>query len=200
MSDFAERIEDTQRHFTYADYKDWELDEGERYELLEGVPYAMSAPSDYHQAILGYMSNKIYNFLEGKPCKVRVAPYDVRLFYKETDDGEDLEEDDTVVQPDIVVICDEKKRGKEGGRGAPDMVIEIMSPSNTTSEMLKKYKLYQRAGVREFWVIYPEEKELETYYFDNGLAEDGENITEGKVPVAILPGLELDVEAIFNAT
>ena len=88
--------------FTYAGYKEWELDEGERYELIYGEAFAMSAPSDMHQAVLGELYTQFHVFLRGKPCKVRPAPYDVRLFYMED------ESDDTVVQPDITVICDEK--------------------------------------------------------------------------------------------
>jgi Uma2 family endonuclease len=115
------------RRWTYADYKDWELTPGERYEIIDGETYAMAAPTTRHQAMLIEMATQIHTYLRGKPCKVYPAPFDVRLFYEED------ESDDTVVQPDIAVICDEKKRGKEGCRGAPDFVAEILSPSNTAS-------------------------------------------------------------------
>jgi Uma2 family endonuclease len=120
-----------ERHFTYAEYKEWELKEGERYELIYGEAFAMSAPNTKHQAALMELSNQFYNYLKRKPCKVFPAPFDVRLFYEED------ESDDTVVQPDIVVICDKNKLGPEGCRGAPDLVIEILSPSNTAIEMEK---------------------------------------------------------------
>ena len=107
------------RHFTYADYKEWELAEGERYELIYGEAYAMAAPNTRHQEILGAIFTQFYNYLQGKPCKVYPAPFDVRLFYAED------ESDDTVVQPDITVICDEKKRGYKGCRGVPDLNITL---------------------------------------------------------------------------
>jgi hypothetical protein len=91
------------RLWTYRDYREWDLEEGERYEIIYGVAYAMSAPNDKHQAILAALTAKFYTFLEGKPCKVRPAPYDVRLFYEED------ESDDTVVQSDLTVICDDAK-------------------------------------------------------------------------------------------
>ncbi|MDR0663586.1 MAG: Uma2 family endonuclease, partial [Spirochaetaceae bacterium] len=144
MSDAARNIFGEGRRFTYADYKDWELDAGERFELIDGIAYAMAAPNDSHQAISGEIFRQIANYLHGKPCKVRSAPYDVRLFYAED------ESDDTVVQPDISVICDEKKRGPEGCRGAPDLVVEVLSPSNTADETVRKFNLYMKAGVREY--------------------------------------------------
>jgi Uma2 family endonuclease len=147
--------------FTYADYKEWELAEGERYELIYGEAFAMSAPSLRHQAILGELFSQFHNYLRGKPCKAYPAPFDVRLFY-EAD-----ESDDTVVQPDIVVICDEKKRGPEGCRGAPDLVVEILSPTNTAIEMQKKFDLYLRSGVCEYWVVNPENNGLTVYNFQN---------------------------------
>jgi Uma2 family endonuclease len=189
MSDAALSIEE--EHFTYREYKEWELAEGERYELINGVAYAMSAPAMYHQAILTALTAKFYNFFEGKPCKVYAAPIDVRLFYEED------ESDDTVVQPDLTVICDEKKRGGEGCRGAPDLVIEILSPSNTAIEMARKFDLYREAGVREYWVVSTEPKTLVTYRF-----QQGEIITHafGRADIAkagIFPGLEILLEPVF---
>jgi Uma2 family endonuclease len=154
--------EKEERHFTYADYKEWELDEGERFELINGEVFAMSSPNERHQAILTELLGQFYVFLRGKPCKVYPAPFDVRLFYEED------ESDDTVVQPDMMVICDEEKRGHEGCRGAPDLVVEILSPSNTAIEMERKLKLYREAGVREYWVVDPVNKGLAVYLFSNG--------------------------------
>jgi Uma2 family endonuclease len=189
MSDAALPAEEG--HFTYEDYKEWELTEGERYELIHGAAYAMSAPTMYHQSILTALAAKFYNFFEGKPCKVYAAPLDVRLFYQED------ERDDTVVQPDITVICDEKKRGSEGCRGAPDLVVEILSPSNTAIEMVRKFDLYREAGVREYWVLSTEPKTLITYCF-----HQGEIITRvfgraDTVETGIFPGLEIPLEPVF---
>jgi Uma2 family endonuclease len=168
------------RHFTYADYKEWDLAEGERYEVIYGEAYAMSAPNTRHQEILVALVTQIYNYLQGKPCKVYPAPFDVRLFYEED------ESDDTVVQPDITVICDEKKRGYEGCRGVPDLVIEILSPSNTAIEMERKLKLYQDAGIREYWIIDPENNGVTVYRFQESAIFHTYKSAD-TVPVAIFP-------------
>ncbi|MDR0475783.1 MAG: Uma2 family endonuclease, partial [Treponema sp.] len=107
--------------WTYADYTAWELKPGERYEMIYGDAYAMSAPTSTHQEMLTELLKQFAVFLTGKQCKVYPAPYDVRLFY------EDDESEDTVVQPDITLVCDKEKRGPEGCRGAPDLIAEILS-------------------------------------------------------------------------
>ena len=175
--------------FTYADYKEWDLAEGERYELISGEAYAISVPNTRHQAMLGELFSQFHNYLRGKPCKVYPAPFDVRLFY-EVD-----ESDDTVVQPDIVVICDEKKRGPEGCRGAPDLIIEILSPANTAIEMQKKFDLYLRSGVREYWIVNPENNGLTVYNFQNKSFDIYGN--EDTVPVVTLLGLNIALGQVF---
>jgi len=177
--------------FTYADYKEWELDEGERYELIHGEAFAMSAPNARHQEILMELSSQFHAYLRGKPCKAYPAPYDVRLFYEED------ESDDTVVQPDISIVCDEKKRGEEGCRGAPDLVVEILSPSNTAIEMERKLKLYHAAGVREYWIVDPENKGLTVYRFQEGAILANTYKETDKVPAAIFPGLDITLEQVF---
>jgi len=177
-------------YYTYVDYKGWELDAGERFEIIYGEAYAMSAPNAQHQEILMALSTQFYNYLQGKPCKVYPAPFDVRLFYKEDDS------DDTVVQPDITVICDEKKRGYEGCRGAPDLVIEILSPSNTAIEMQRKLKLYQDAGIREYWIVDPENNGVIVYRFQEGTIFHTYKSAD-TVPVSIFPGLNISLEQVF---
>jgi Uma2 family endonuclease len=179
------------RHLTYRDYKNWELNPGERYELIDGVAYAMAGPNDRHQAIVAALTAQFFNFMQGGPCKVRPAPYDVRLFYQK--DGTD----DTVVQPDLSVICDEAKRGSEGCRGAPDLAVEILSPSNTAIELSRKFDLYLSAGVREYWVINPDEKKLHAHCFEGGQITTrifGEADTAN---AEIFPGLEIDLRVVF---
>jgi Uma2 family endonuclease len=178
--------------YTYADYKEWELDEGERYELIYGEAFAMAGPSAKHQAILTEILTQFRVYLRGKPCQVFPAPFDVRLFYEED------ESDDTVVQPDIMVICDKDKIGPEGCHGAPDLVIEILSPSNTAFEMERKFLLYREAGVREYWIVDSKSNKLKVHYF-----RDGEIITNvygrtDSVPVAVLPGFSLTLENVFE--
>ncbi|MCL2229551.1 MAG: Uma2 family endonuclease [Treponema sp.] len=178
--------------FTYADYKNFELAEGERFELIYGIAYAMAAPGARHQEILMAISGQFYNYLRGKPCKVYPAPYDVRLFYRSD------EQDDTVVQPDITIVCDEKKRGNEGCRGAPDLVIEILSPSNTAIEMERKLKLYQDAGVREYWIADPENMGLTAYRFQEGAILTYTYKRDATVPVGIFNDLNISLEQVFT--
>jgi len=183
--------EQEESYFTYADYKEWELDEGERYELINGEAFAMSGPNTEHQAILMELSSQFHEYFRGKPCQVFPAPYDVRLFYEEDDS------DDTVVQPDIMVICDKNKIGPEGCRGAPDLVIEILSPSNTAIEMVRKFKLYRQAGVREYWIVDSENKGLTVNCFrDDTIFTNTYEDTE-TVPVAVFPGLSIALEQVF---
>ena len=181
----------TDQKWTYADYKAWELKPDERFELIEGLAYAMSAPNTEHQLILSTLHGEFYNFLKGKKCKVIPAPFDVRLSYEKD------ESDDTVVQPDLVVVCDPAKLGKEGCRGAPDLVIEILSPSNTVVEMHRKMKLYRDAGVREYWVIDPEEKLVEVYilkgvWYETFILRAGDTLKS-----ALFPGLEIPLETLI---
>ncbi|MCL2880797.1 MAG: Uma2 family endonuclease [Treponema sp.] len=179
------------RQYTYADYEQWDLKENERYELIYGEAFAMAAPGTSHQLIQMELSRQIANYLTGKPCKVFPAPFDVRLFYSED------KTDDTVVQPDITIICDREKYGPEGGRGAPDFIVEILSPSNTAIEMERKFRLYREAGVREYWVIDPEHKYLHVYNFrDNVIFPQTYKSTE-IAKIGIFPDLEINLEPVF---
>jgi Uma2 family endonuclease len=190
MADALE-AQDEKRRFTYRDYKEWELARGERFELIYGEAYAMAAPSAYHQTILAELIVQFGGYLRGKPCKLYPAPFDVRLFYEE-DEG-----DDTVVQPDLSVVCDPQKRGKEGCRGAPDLVIEILSPSNKAIEMERKFSLYREAGVREYWVVDPEHKSIRATVFGDGSISSRIFGSQGKAPVELFDGLEIDLEPVF---
>jgi len=180
-----------ERSFTYADYKSWELKEGERFELIYGEAFAMAAPNAMHQTILLQLISQFFSYLQDKPCKVFPAPFDVRLFYQAD------ESDDTVVQPDITIVCDENKRGPEGCRGAPDLVVEILSPSNTAIEMERKLKLYQEAGVKEYWVVDPENKGLTVYRFKEGAIVTYTLKKDTAVPVGIFPDLNINLKQVF---
>ena len=181
------------RKYTYADYKAWELKPGERFELIYGVAYAMSAPNLTHQQILMTLSGEFYLFLKGKPCRVIASPFDVRLFY------EDDESDDTVVQPDLVVICDRKKLGEEGCRGAPDLAVEILSPSNTALEMERKLRLYKEAGIREYWVVDPRDKHISVYLLKDGNYSMHHRKLKDTIRPEVLPGPEIPLSDIFPA-
>jgi Uma2 family endonuclease len=187
----SDALLDEDRLFTYADYKSWELKPGERYELIYGIAYAMAGANTYHQSISMEISKQIAVYLDGKPCKVFSAPYDVRLFYQED------ESDDTVVQPDVMIICDKSKLGKEGCHGAPDFVVEILSPSNTAIEMGRKFDLYLRAGVREYWVIEPENKGVKAYNFKDNQISVRNYRSSDTASVDIIPGLNVVLEKVF---
>jgi Uma2 family endonuclease len=151
----------------------------------------MTAPNDFHQAILVELVLQMADYMRGKPCKVRPAPYDVRLFYAED------ESDDTVVQPDISVICDESKRGSEGCRGAPDLVVEILSPSNTGEEYVRKFNLYLRAGVREYWIVAPGSKTVQVFVLRNGAYQGTVYPANARLPSAVLEGLAITLSDVF---
>ena len=179
--------------WTYKDYKNWELKPGERYELIDGAAYAMSSPNTEHQLIASILNAEFYNFLKGKKCKAIPAPYDVRLFYEED------ESDDTVVQPDLIVVCDPEKLGREGCRGAPDLVVEILSPSNTAIEMRRKLNIYCEAGVPEVWIIDPEYKDVDIYLLESKRyvlysLKLGDTLKSPK-----FSGLEIPLDVLFPA-
>ncbi|MDR0455219.1 MAG: Uma2 family endonuclease [Treponema sp.] len=190
MSDPAEVYEE-ERKWTYADYRDWELKPGERFELIDGAAYAMSAPNTEHQQISMILSAALFNHFQDKPCQPFAAPFDVRLFYEED------ESDDTVVQPDLVVVCDPEKLGEEGCQGAPDLVIEILSPSNTAIEMHRKLNLYLDAGVREYWVIDPEEKLVEIYDLKDERYQTRILRINDTLQSTIFPDFAIPMETIF---
>jgi Uma2 family endonuclease len=185
-------------YYTYADYLAWDTDE--RYEIIDGKAFMMAAPSIPHQTISGELFGQFWSFLKGKPCRVFAAPLDVRLFPREDNS------DETIVQPDILVVCDESKLADNRScRGAPDLVIEILSPSNITNLMFLKFQKYLRAGVREYWVIDPSIKGLQIHILEKGAGETPEHFistaydTVAAADVRILPGLRIDFAAIWNA-
>jgi Uma2 family endonuclease len=155
-------LRDQQRH-TYGDYCRWPEDA--RYELIDGQAYAMSpAPSRRHQEIGFELARQVADALEGSGCRVYVAPFDVRLPRgSEADDAID-----TVVQPDISVICDRAKLDDRGCRGAPDWVIEVLSPSSASHDQILKRALYERHGVREYWLIHPVDQIVTVYRLVDG--------------------------------
>ncbi len=153
--------EQLQQKYTYADYAQWPEDE--RWELIDGVAYAMTAPQRLHQDIVFELGRQIGNYLQGKPCKGYTAPFDVRL-PRQNDEADAKVE--TVVQPDLSVICDPSKLDKQGCRGAPDWVVEVLSPSTALKDMDTKRSLYQRHGVQEYWIIHPEDRWILVYTLD----------------------------------
>jgi Uma2 family endonuclease len=183
-------------YFTYKDYVSWPDDE--RWELVDGVPMAMAAPSVTHQRILGILFRAFSGFLEDKSCEVLFAPLDVLI----PDGDEDDDDIDTVVQPDIMVFCDRDKLLKKYARGAPELVVEILSPSTSKWDQNDKFRRYERAGVREYWVIDPLGQWLCVYARDpDGKFGKGElyEVPGSKklVSSTVLEGFSLDPVRIF---
>ena len=159
------------RIYTYADYLSWPDDE--RWELIDGVAYNMSpAPGRQHQEIVGTIFNELFQYLKVKPCKVYVSPFDVRL--PEHPDEQE-EEITTVVQPDVSVFCDESKLDDRGARGAPDIAAEVLSPNTSVKDLREKLLLYERVGVREYWIVDPANRIMWVYR----LVEPGKTGREG---------------------
>ena len=180
------KMQDSVR-YTYADYCNW--DDDKRWELIDGVPYAMAAPSYAHQSVSGNLYLQVGQFLRGKKCKVLYAPFDVRL---NTDTL-----DNTVVQPDILVVCDESKFDKAGLVGAPDVVVEILSPTSSSHDMIRKYNLYMKAGVREYWIVDPELQTVVTNILENGQYVRKDYEKPEVVPISVLEGCTVDLAEVF---
>jgi len=180
--------------FTYGDYLTW--DDGERWELIDGVPYNMSpAPRVRHQRILGELHRQFANWLFDKPCQVFLAPFDVRL--PEADESDELVE--TVVQPDLSVICDRTKLDETGCRGAPDLIVEILSPATAHKDLNEKFDRYERAGVREYWIVDPTGQTARIFTLSpEGNYGRPEAYGAGdRVTVGILPEIEIDLTVVF---
>ena len=176
------------KHFNYSDYITW--NDKERCELIDGVAYNMSpAPSWCHQGISGNLYGQLFVYLRGKRCRVFAAPFDVRLNAETSDD--------TVVQPDLIVICDHSKLCGTGCTGTPDMVVEVISPSTAAYDKVLKFNLYRQAGVREYWIIDPDTRTVATH-----VLKDGEYITRAfsatdKAPVHIMDGCTINLIEVF---
>lgn len=173
-------------YYTVEDWLSW--DEDVRAELYEGSLIMLAQPTVRHQSVLSELHGQLWQFLKGKPCSVYPAPFGVRLFDNE----------DTAFEPDIVVVCDKSKLDDRICRGAPDLVIEILSPSTAKMDRGMKYRKYQQAGVREYWIVDPDLNLLQA-----GVLHDGKYITtmyeaEDIAPVAILEGCEINLAEVFS--
>ena len=180
--------------YTYADYLRWTIEE--RLEIIKGKLFKMSAPTLNHQVISGNLFLPIGQYLKGKPFQVFSAPFDVRLARKSKADKDVV----TVVQPDLCVVCDERKLDRRGCIGAPDLVVEILLPANSKKELKNKYEVYEESGVQEYWIVYPEQRAMHIYR----LGADGRftglrPLTEGDVlETPVMPGLRLPLVEVFD--
>ena len=176
-------------HYTYADYCTW--GNCGRWELISGAPFMMApGPSPLHQNIAGQLYRKLSDFLDGKQCKVFCAPLDVRLNAEN--------DDDTVVQPDLIIVCDQNKLDERGCNGTPDMVIEVLSPSSQQRDRFVKFQLYRQASVREYWIVDPDNKTIQAH-----ILREGDYITyvygnDDAVPVHIMDGFSIRLAEVFS--
>ena len=183
-----------EKHYTYADYLTWPDDA--RYELIDGEAFLMSpAPLVEHQEVAGELFRQLANQLDGQPCRPYIAPVDVRLPRADEADAAI----DTVVQPDVLVVCDPSKIDRRGVRGAPDWVLEVLSPSTAAHDQIAKRRTYERAGVREYWLVHPGDRTLTVYVLDNGQYGRPE-IYELKdaTPIGVLPGVAIAWDALIE--
>jgi Uma2 family endonuclease len=180
--------------YTYADYLKWTIDE--RLELIKGKIFRMSpAPNRFHQTLSREIFVRIANFLSGRKCEVYSAPFDVRLPGKSKADKDII----TVVQPDICVICDTSKLDDKGCIGAPDIVVEILSPGNNAKELCNKYEVYEEAGVKEYWIVSPQDQTFLVYTLSNGRFKPSKLMVSGETIVSsVLPGFQLQLSEIFT--
>ena len=190
---------DLNKKYTYADYLTWQFDE--MVELIRGKVFRMSpAPNRYHQEISSQLHIIIGSYLRKKPCKVYHAPFDVRLPLPAKQQTPN--KIDTVVQPDICVVCDLTKLDVQGCIGAPDWIIEILSPATSKKDLTEKFDIYQHAGVQEYWVVYPFEKTVSVFQLDPTGTYQLARITpfvEGEmVPVGVFEGFEVDLGEVFG--
>ena len=182
-----------EKRYTYADLLVW--DDGKRYELYDGELVALASPSDAHQEILTELLLQFGIFLRGKPCTVYPSPFDVRLF--DTDDNQP-EDSQNVLQPDLMVVCDKSKVDRHGVHGAPDLVIEILSPSTQERDWREKFALYQKAGVREYWICDPAGRFVAVHILRDGKYDAPIFYTPGaKVPVSLWEGFSVDLSSVF---
>lgn len=180
---------DTTPYFTYADYATWP--DYPRFELIKGEAFEMSAPSREHQEISVALTVQFGTFLRGKKCRLFHAPFDVRINYNTTDN--------TVVQPDLLVVCDLSKI--ENGKhclGAPDFVIEILSESTRSYDKVKKLNVYLDAGVREYWIVNPEDRNVEVFILENGKYFISCYEDKDTIPVHVLEGCKINLAEVFE--
>ena len=182
---------DLTKSYSYADYLHWQFQE--RVELIKGFISKMSpAPSSSHQTVSNNLSGVFYENFKKKTCRVFNAPFDVRLPLKSE------KKDSTVVQPDLCIVCDENKIDKKGCNGVPDLIVEIISPNNSKHDVDTKFKLYQEAGVKEYWLIELFEKLLLIFTLKDGLFIGLKPQTEDEfVNSPLFPELKIALEDVF---
>lgn len=186
---------DLTKTYSYADYLQWTFED--RLELIKGKIFKMTpAPASVHQRLSWVISGELYSYLKGKTCKAYTAPFDVRLPRRDVNEDKKIF---TVVQPDVCIICDPSKIDARGCTGAPDIIVEILSPGNNQKEVRNKYEVYEESGVREYWLVSPQDKTFLIYTLVDGRYLASRPLAEGDlVTTPILPGFELNLQTVFE--
>ncbi len=184
---------DLNKTYSYADYLLWRFKE--RVELIKGKILKMSpASSRKHQEISRNINRVLDQYFYGQKCKLYYAPFDVRIPRQSSDDKEVF----TVVQPDLCVVCDESKLDDKGCIGAPDLIVEILSPGNSKREMKDKFELYQESGVREYWIVDPNQESVLIYILKNGEYIGLKPVVDDVAVSYIFPDLTVHTNDIFT--
>jgi Uma2 family endonuclease len=187
------------KRYTYADYLTW-LDDKRR-ELINGFVHLMTpAPARKHQKILSKLHISIANYISDKnPCEVYFAPFDVRL--PKSNNAKNNNEIYTVVQPDLCVICDPSKLDERGCIGAPDLIVEILSPSTSKKDLTDKFRVYEVSGVKEYWTVNPNDENISVFVLDTKGKYQLSGMYAGdmKIKVSIFDDLEINLEHIFTS-
>ena len=180
--------------YDYENMLSW--DERERWELIDGKAYQMAAPTITHQRVSRNLFRQIDAYFRDKKCEAFYAPFDVKLFAKKDDAPSDI---DTVLQPDIAIICDPEKLDRTGCRGAPDWIIEILSDSTGRRDRREKYGLYEEAGVREYWIVDPDMRVILAHNLENGEYQAPKAYTEqARATPGIFPECVIEIADVFR--
>ncbi|MBC7961118.1 MAG: Uma2 family endonuclease, partial [Vallitaleaceae bacterium] len=206
LSQFQEDDEDMVKEYalqygaskrvTYEAYLQLVEDTDERYELIDGQIYYLAAPRFKHQVAVNEINGHFYNWFKGKTCRPLSSPFDVKLFNR----AEKFEDDPNVVQPDIIVMCDEEKVSKDGKyEGIPTLVVEVLSKSTKSKDMVKKLHLYMHSNVKEYWLVDPEREFIQRYHFEDRELVDNVMFTKGMtIHSMVFEGLTVSVDEVFN--
>ena len=189
----AQMALEQEKSYTYGDLID--MDDETRYELYNGELVALAAPLLPHQIITTEIVRQLATYLLGKKCRVLQSPVDVRLFEKEGDERRNAK---TVLQPDALIVCDPKKLDIHGVKGAPDLVIEVLSPSTMKYDLRLKYNLYQKAGVKEYWIVDPEKQIVSVYTLEDGRYNAAAVYnSQSEILVGVLDDCKIDLRTVF---
>ena len=189
---------DTEKMYSYLDYVSWQFEQ--RVELIKGKIFPMAAPNRRHQAISRQFYGTFFNFFEKHSCKFYPAPFDVRLYDKQKPLKQN-QNFNTVVQPDVCIVCDLEKLDERGCFGAPDLIVEILSPGNSKKEMQTKRRLYEENAVKEYWIIDADREQVFQFVLNDKNVYNTPIIyvSDEILECALFPELKINLEELFAA-